>query len=216
MSADRSAGLALLQSMGKLHFSFIHHCVIFARAHSHVLSGFPEAACDRALTATNGDANRALDWLLANPAEAAAVGLPARPVIFTLGFDEALVQRALRQAGDNEERAIELLLNDEVRDSAEVGSDAAVDSSARPLIYTLGFHEALVELALRRAGGDADRAANLLLNGEVDEDGSGNSGSEEEESEVEDADNQAIPAEWPGDPEVFETSMEESIDAYLQ
>ena len=182
------------------------------------LSGFPDAACERALTATNGDANRALDWLLANPVEAAAVGLPARPVIFTLGFDEALVQRALMQAGGNEERAVNLLLNDEVHDDVEGGSDAAFDLSTRPLIYSLGFEEAVVERALRQVGGDAERAANLLLNGEVrgadEEEDSG--GEEEEESEVEDADDRPVPAEWPGDTTVFEDAMEESIDAYLQ
>ncbi len=181
------------------------------------LSGFPDAACERALTATNGDANRALDWLLANPVEAAAVGLPARPVIFSLGFDEALVQRALRHAGDNEERAVNLLLNDEVHDVVEGGSDAAVDSSARPLIYSLGFEEAVVERALGLAGGDAERAANLLLNGEVrGAEEEGGSGGEEEESEVEDAEDRPVPAEWPGDPAVFEDAMEESLDAYFQ
>ena len=184
-----------------------------------VLSGFPEAACERALTATNGDANRALDWLLANPAEAAAVGSPARPVIFSLGFDEALVQRALIQAGDNEERAVNLLLNGEVHDGVEVGSDAAVGSSERPLIYSLGFDEVLVERALRQAGGDADRAAELLFTGEVRgaaEDGSGGSGGEEEEVEDRVVDGEAVPAEWPGDPAVFEDAMDECLDAYFQ
>ncbi len=94
--SERSAQLAELQGMG-----------------------FHPAACARALQVTNNSLNRAIDWLLSNPDEAAAAASGAAPqlTIFSMGFDESLARRALEQAGGNEQRAITMILNGEVRES---------------------------------------------------------------------------------------------------
>ena len=78
--------------------------------------GFPPAACERALQLTNNSLDRAIDWLLSNPAEAAAVasGSDSYTNIFSIGFEESLVRRALEQAGGYEDLAISLILNSEV------------------------------------------------------------------------------------------------------
>jgi hypothetical protein len=94
--SERSAQLAELQGMG-----------------------FPLAACERALQLTNNSLDRAVDWLLSNPAEAAAAasGSDSQLNILSMGFEESLVRRALEQAGGDQERAIALILNSEVRES---------------------------------------------------------------------------------------------------
>ena len=94
--SERSAQLAELQGMG-----------------------FHPAACERALQLTNNSLHRAIDWLLSNPDEAAAAasGAPPQLTIFTMGFEESIVRRALEQAGGDEQRAIALILNGEVRES---------------------------------------------------------------------------------------------------
>ena len=56
---------------------------------------------------------------------ASAAEAPARPLIHTMGFDQDTVQRALAQAGGNEQLAINLILNGEVRDAATASSSAA-------------------------------------------------------------------------------------------
>ena len=54
-----------------------------------------------------------------------AAEAPARPLIHTMGFDQDTVHRALAQAGGNEQLAINLILNGEVRDAATASSSAA-------------------------------------------------------------------------------------------
>ena len=97
------------------------------------------AACARALQLTNNSLNRAVDWLLSNPDEAAAAlelesresssrepsPPPTRPAvqsdrpaptgdarsIFSMGFPIDQVRRALRRSLGSEALAIELLLS---------------------------------------------------------------------------------------------------------
>ncbi len=94
--SERSAHLAELQGMG-----------------------FLPAACERALQLTNNSLDRAIDWLLSNPAGAASVASASdsQSTIFSMGFEESLVRRALEQAGGNEERAVALILSSQVRES---------------------------------------------------------------------------------------------------
>ena len=64
----------------------------------------------------------------ASAAEAPA----ARAVIYTMGFEHDMVQHALAQAGGNEQLAIDLNLNGDVRD-ATAGSPSAA-SIAMPVL----------------------------------------------------------------------------------
>ena len=101
--------------------------------------GFHPAACARALQLTNNSLNRAVDWLLSNPDEAAAAlelesresssrepsPPPTRPAvqsdrpaptgdaraIFSMGFPIDQVRRALSRSHDSEALAIDLLLS---------------------------------------------------------------------------------------------------------
>ncbi len=209
MSANRFAEMAALQNMG-LPLS----CNFHSGPRSLILTkpaGFPEAACARALTVTSGDVSRALDWLLANPMEAAAADPPARPVIYTMGFDEAMVQLALSQTGGNEEQAIERLLNGDIHDQDAV----AAPSSASPLdpreIFTMGFDPDIVLRALRRAGNREDAALELILSGRVDEGSGDEAGDEENES----GDGSSVPSAWPGEHEDFESAMDQCIHQYM-
>ncbi len=56
---------------------------------------------------------------------ASAAEAPARPLIRAMGFDQDTVQHALAQAGGNEQLAINLILNGEVRHAATASSSAA-------------------------------------------------------------------------------------------
>ena len=92
----------------------------------------------------------------------------ARPVIFCMGFDEALVQRALDRTGGNEQDAIEILISG----TGQLHSDESPSSSSScdavlPVIFSMGFDDALVRRALASAGGDEQRAVELLLSGGV-------------------------------------------------
>jgi hypothetical protein len=92
----------------------------------------------------------------------------ARPVIFCMGFDEALVQRALDRTGGNEQDAIEILISG----AGQLHSDESPSSSSSrdavlPVIFSMGFDDALVRRALASAGGDEQRAVELLLSGGV-------------------------------------------------
>ena len=92
----------------------------------------------------------------------------ARRVIFSMGFDEALVQRALARSGGNEQSAVDML----VSGSGQLHlDDAPTLSSSRdacvPAIFSMGFDDALVRRALASAGGDEERAVDLLLSGQV-------------------------------------------------
>ena len=168
-----------------------------------LLAGFPEAACTRALASTNEDASRALDWLLANPLDAAnaAAGHPARPVIHSMGFEETMVQLALAQADGNEELAINLLLNGEVRPTAPAPASSAAASDGRA-IFSMGFDAALVRRALRQANDREEVAVEILLTGSVaDRDEVRRFGT--------------APSSWHGTREEHEAAMECSMEAYL-
>ena len=91
-----------------------------------------------------------------------------------MGFDEALVQRALTLTGDNEQDATEILIGGTCSDSGQLHLDESSKlSSSRefdavpPVIFSMGFDDALVERALASAGGDEERAVELLLSGLV-------------------------------------------------
>ena len=89
-------------------------------------------------------------------------------MIFCMGFDEALVQRALDRTGGNEQDAIEILISG----TGQLHSDESPSSSSSrdavlPVIYSMGFDDALVRRALASAGGDEQRAVELLLSGGV-------------------------------------------------
>ena len=85
--------------------------------------GFHAAACERALQVNNNSLHRAIEWLLSNPDQVAAA---ASGSIFSMGFDECIVRRALQQAVGDEQRAVNLILNGEVRESpAATGRDAS-------------------------------------------------------------------------------------------
>ncbi len=193
-------------------------------------AGFPEAACSRALTACQSDVNRALNWLLANPAEVAASGQPIRPVIYTMGFDEALVAQALRQAGGNEQLAINLLLNGEVENTASAAPGAApVAPGDDRMIFSMGFEPELVRRALVRARNAEDAALELLLSGALnagsdeevgeDEEVEEDEGFRGEEDEEDDEGGGGVPDEWTAmglDPEFFTPAMNECIDIYIE
>ena len=81
---------------------------------------------------------------------ASATEAPAAPaVIYTMGFDHDMVQHALAQAGGNEQLAINLILNGDVRD-ATTGSTFAA-STAVPVVSSVvpafGFDSAAPALS---------------------------------------------------------------------
>jgi uncharacterized UBP type Zn finger protein len=175
-------------------------------------AGFPEAACARALATTSGDASRALDWLLANPLEAAhaAAGLPARPAIYSMGFAEDMVQLALVQADGNEELAINLLLNDQVHRVSRAPSAPVSDNRA---IFAMGFDPELVRRALRQARNREDVAVELLVTGNVNE---GSADGFCEDSGAEDEEIGPAPGTWTGTQSAFRSAIDSSIDVYMQ
>jgi len=132
----------------------------------------------RSLQSTELNASAAAQKAPAAPAAAAADANPAaadvsavseaRRVIFSMGFDEALVQRALARSGGNEQSAIDMLISGSEQLHLD---DAPTLSSSRdacvPVIFSMGFDDALVRRALASAGGDEERAVDLLLSGHV-------------------------------------------------
>jgi hypothetical protein len=92
----------------------------------------------------------------------------ARPLIFCMGFDEALVRRALDRTGGNEQDAIEILISGTGQlHPDESPSLSSSRDAALPVIFSMGFDDALVRRALASAGGDEQRAVELLLSGGV-------------------------------------------------
>ncbi len=92
----------------------------------------------------------------------------ARPVIFSMGFDEALVQRALSRTGGNEQDAIEILISSTGQLHLDESSNLSSSrDTVLPVIFSMGFDDALVRRALASAGGDEQRAVELLLSGSV-------------------------------------------------
>jgi hypothetical protein len=151
-------------------------------AHASELSviysmGFEEALVRLALAESGGDEARAVEALLtgslsAEQMAAAAVDVSdlsdARPVkmIFSMGFDEALVQRALAQAGGNEQGAIEILISGQL-DPEESPSFSSSRDASLSVVFSMGFDDAMVRRALASAGGDEERAVDLLLSGRL-------------------------------------------------
>jgi hypothetical protein len=83
-----------------------------------------------------------------------------------MGFDEALVQRALARTGGNEQGAIEILIGGTGQLDLSPSLSSSRDAST-PVIFSMGFDDALVRSALASAGGDEQRAVELLLSGRV-------------------------------------------------
>jgi hypothetical protein len=85
-----------------------------------------------------------------------------------MGFDEALVRRALDRTGGNEQDAIEILISGTGQmHPDESPSLSSSRDAALPVIFSMGFDDALVRRALASAGGDEQRAVELLLSGGV-------------------------------------------------
>ena len=87
-------------------------------------------------------------------------------MIYSMGFDEALVQRALARTGGNEQDAIEILIGGTGQLDLSPSLSSSRDASP-PVIFSMGFDDALVRRALASAGGDEQRAVELLLSGRV-------------------------------------------------
>ncbi len=96
---------------------------------------------------------------------AVASALPdARPVIFSMGFDEALVQRALAQAGGDHQGAIDILIDGQLHPEESPYLNSSRDApEPLPGIFSMGFDHAKVRGFLASTGGDEERAADLLL-----------------------------------------------------
>jgi len=95
-------------------------------------------------------------------------------MIFSMGFDEALVHRALaaaaKMAGGNQrvvdvsQRAVDILLSGELLLHASSSSSL---TASLPAIFSMGFDQDLVQRALANAGGDEQRAVDLIISGQV-------------------------------------------------
>jgi hypothetical protein len=88
----------------------------------------------------------------------------ARPAnaIFSMGFDEALVQRALAQAGGDEQGAVGILISGQLQPDGTPSLSSSREAPL-PVIFSMGFDDAMVRRALASAGGDEERAVHLLL-----------------------------------------------------
>ena len=110
----------------------------------------------------------------ASPAVAANTAVPhvsalfeAHSVIFSMGFDELLVQRALARTGGNEQDAIEILIGGSEQLNPDDPNLSSSRDAALPVIFSMGFDDALVRRALDSAGGDEEQALELLLSGRL-------------------------------------------------
>ncbi len=119
-----------------------------------------------------------------------------------MGFEETMVQLALAQADGNEELAINLLLNGEVRPTAPVPASSAAATADVRAIFSMGFDAALVRRALRQANDREEVAVEILLTGRVaDRDEVRRFGT--------------APSSCHGTREEHEAAMECSIEAYM-
>jgi len=125
------------------------------------------AAAQRATASSSAPAGFAAADTTPAAADVSAVS-DARRVIFSMGFDEALVQRALAWSGGNEQSAIDMIISGSGQPHLD---DVPTLSSSRdacvPVIFSMGFDDALVRRALASAGGDEEIAVDLLLSGRV-------------------------------------------------
>ena len=78
-----------------------------------------------------------------------------------MGFYDALVQRALVEAGGNEQAAIEMLIDGLYPDAT--APPKKFNSRKTPEIFSMGFDERLVRDALVSVGGDEQQALEMLL-----------------------------------------------------
>ncbi len=90
----------------------------------------------------------------------------SRAVIFSMGFDEALVRHALAQTGGDEQAATEILISGQLHLDQSPALISPRDACV-PVIFSMGFDDALVRRALASAGGDEQRAVELILSGSV-------------------------------------------------
>jgi hypothetical protein len=152
--------------------------------------GFDDASVRHALDFTGGDEQQALEMLLgesvplsssvaciaggapasnpahhASSADTAAANLTApsssRLIIFSMGFFDVLVQRALVEAGGNEQAAIEMLIDGLYPDAT--APPKKMNSKKTLEIFSMGFDDASVRHALDFTGGDEQRALEMLL-----------------------------------------------------
>jgi hypothetical protein len=99
--------------------------------------------------------------------ENSTIGLSQpHPVIFSMGFDETLVHRALAQTGGDEQGAVDLLISGRLH-VEEPSALSSQRDACMPTIFSMGFDDALVRRALASAGGDEQQAVELLLSGSV-------------------------------------------------
>ncbi len=87
-------------------------------------------------------------------------------MIISMGFDEALVQRALAQAGGDEKGAIDILMSGQLHPE-ETTSLSSSRNAPVPVIFSMGFDDAMVRRALASTGGDVEMAVDLLLSGRL-------------------------------------------------
>ena len=84
-------------------------------------------------------------------------------MIFSMGFDDALVQRALVEAGGNEQAAIEMLIGGLHPDATAPPKKFNSRKTPNTGIFSMGFDERLVRDALVSVGGDEQQALEMLL-----------------------------------------------------
>jgi len=92
---------------------------------------------------------------------------PARPDIFSMGFDEVLVQSALAKTNGNEERAVDILISGQLVLDEPSSANTLSSPATRHVIFSMGFDEELVQHALVSAGGNEEQAVDLLIHGRV-------------------------------------------------
>jgi hypothetical protein len=86
--------------------------------------------------------------------------------IYSMGFPEADVERALAQTNGNEERAIEILISQQQPQQPQQPrqqSQRQPQQQQPPRIRSMGFPEADVQVALSKAKGDEEQAIKILL-----------------------------------------------------
>ena len=86
--------------------------------------------------------------------------------IYSMGFPEADVERALAQTNGNEERAIEILISQQQPQQPQQPrqqSQRQPQQQQPPRIRSMGFPEADVQVALTETKGDEEQAIKILL-----------------------------------------------------
>jgi hypothetical protein len=81
-----------------------------------------------------------------------------------MGFEEALVRRALSQANGDEQEALEILINGTLEEERPQEPQGIYERALE-----MGFDQALVRRALSQANGDEQVALEILINGTLEE-----------------------------------------------